>query len=603
MRINELDNVCAPEKQDRIREFCDWCCEELGIDVPHLRMAPKNDTTALGYTDMSDGSVTIVVGDRHQMDIMRTLAHELVHVRQMKSYEPDGATGSKDENEANAMAGVLMREWGQNNPDLYTEGANVSENTDESRLEKPKKQYSPQHEFEKRLKKKHGIDLDANLKFYQDMMAKFREIDSVDIKKADESFDDFGVPSDRAKERAAAVQQKNIDDMEVDTADSMSAAGFYKNYKSEGIDKSSDVYKQYLDLRKMSKQQLRNEIALVNRGDDVSGYDTKAGAIAQILRDRHGDRKVNKAMGLGEPVKQVENRSLKDFNTLSSAEYQKLKVSDKSKYTWEPNQQLYIKNQVKQIDESKTAKLMALIIALGATYGLKDEAREFARKIQQNIEDAQTAPANPGRPDPVTKGNMMPGSDRVMRPPVDEIAPAIAAVGRGVAKGVGAVAKGAGSMAKTAGTKMAIKRMQGDIADDEANETSTTSKILKGAPGAPSGRLKTIREAVDFGAIKREIEGAVRSGNPREMKRVSETIGKRIADLMDLRGTAGKEVDAEIMTALPVLKKAQMMLRNKQKMSEEKTRIDKKCWKGKKIGNPKTKVKGGVRVNNCVPKE
>jgi hypothetical protein len=32
-------------------------------------------------------------------------------------------------------------------------------------------------------------------------------------------------------------------------------------------------------------------------------------------------------------------------------------------------------------------------------------------------------------------------------------------------------------------------------------------------------------------------------------------------------------------------------------------RLDPKCWKGKKIGNPKTKVKGGVRVNNCVPIE
>ena len=34
-----------------------------------------------------------------------------------------------------------------------------------------------------------------------------------------------------------------------------------------------------------------------------------------------------------------------------------------------------------------------------------------------------------------------------------------------------------------------------------------------------------------------------------------------------------------------------------------KTRLDPKCWTGKKIGNPKTKVKGGVRVNNCVPAE
>lgn len=38
-------------------------------------------------------------------------------------------------------------------------------------------------------------------------------------------------------------------------------------------------------------------------------------------------------------------------------------------------------------------------------------------------------------------------------------------------------------------------------------------------------------------------------------------------------------------------------------VNETKTRLDPKCWKGKKIGNPKTKIKGGVRVNNCVPAE
>ena len=37
--------------------------------------------------------------------------------------------------------------------------------------------------------------------------------------------------------------------------------------------------------------------------------------------------------------------------------------------------------------------------------------------------------------------------------------------------------------------------------------------------------------------------------------------------------------------------------------NEEKVRLDPHCWDNKKIGKPKTKVKGGVRVNNCVPKE
>jgi hypothetical protein len=38
-------------------------------------------------------------------------------------------------------------------------------------------------------------------------------------------------------------------------------------------------------------------------------------------------------------------------------------------------------------------------------------------------------------------------------------------------------------------------------------------------------------------------------------------------------------------------------------VAEQKVRLDPKCWTGKKIGSPKTKLKGGMRVNNCVPVE
>jgi len=34
-----------------------------------------------------------------------------------------------------------------------------------------------------------------------------------------------------------------------------------------------------------------------------------------------------------------------------------------------------------------------------------------------------------------------------------------------------------------------------------------------------------------------------------------------------------------------------------------KQRLDPSCWKNKHIGEPATKIKGGVRVNNCVPNE
>lgn len=46
---------------------------------------------------------------------------------------------------------------------------------------------------------------------------------------------------------------------------------------------------------------------------------------------------------------------------------------------------------------------------------------------------------------------------------------------------------------------------------------------------------------------------------------------------------------------------AQMIAEGEQMISEMKQRLDPKCWKGKhKAG---TKIKGGVRVNNCVPNE
>jgi len=46
---------------------------------------------------------------------------------------------------------------------------------------------------------------------------------------------------------------------------------------------------------------------------------------------------------------------------------------------------------------------------------------------------------------------------------------------------------------------------------------------------------------------------------------------------------------------------AQMIQEGEQMIAEMKQRLDPKCWKGKhKAG---TKIKGGVRVNNCVPNE
>jgi hypothetical protein len=67
--------------------------------------------------------IDVTVKNRHIMDVCRTLAHELVHYKQDLNKElegPDpGATGSPQENEANAQAAIIMRNWGKKYPNLF----------------------------------------------------------------------------------------------------------------------------------------------------------------------------------------------------------------------------------------------------------------------------------------------------------------------------------------------------------------------------------------------------------------------------------------------------------------------------------------------------
>jgi Zn-dependent peptidase ImmA (M78 family) len=62
--------------------------------------------------------------DRAIIDVCRSIAHELVHHKQnlegrITNSESDGADGSPIENEANAVAGVIIRKWGRIHPEVY----------------------------------------------------------------------------------------------------------------------------------------------------------------------------------------------------------------------------------------------------------------------------------------------------------------------------------------------------------------------------------------------------------------------------------------------------------------------------------------------------
>jgi len=116
MKINDfaLENM--------VDDLIAVCQEDLGIgSLPDIRLVsdqPSIDDTSFG---MFDGqSICVITQNRHPMDIMRTLAHELVHWKQRCAGEElDGADGSTTENDANAIAGSIMRKFGRLHPEYF----------------------------------------------------------------------------------------------------------------------------------------------------------------------------------------------------------------------------------------------------------------------------------------------------------------------------------------------------------------------------------------------------------------------------------------------------------------------------------------------------
>lgn len=64
--------------------------------------------------------VYLSIINRHPMDILRTLAHEYVHYKQLMDHGlVKSHAGSTAENQANAKAGEIMRKYGQLHPQLF----------------------------------------------------------------------------------------------------------------------------------------------------------------------------------------------------------------------------------------------------------------------------------------------------------------------------------------------------------------------------------------------------------------------------------------------------------------------------------------------------
>ena len=118
MRLREF---AEPELPDYIREFLPHVQQELKLDqLPDIelcRRLPGDQTqSSFGMYKTDKNTIYLIAADRNPVDVLRTLAHELAHFKQDQQGLLDkdsGHTGSRAENNANAQAGIIMRNYGQ----------------------------------------------------------------------------------------------------------------------------------------------------------------------------------------------------------------------------------------------------------------------------------------------------------------------------------------------------------------------------------------------------------------------------------------------------------------------------------------------------------
>lgn len=110
--------------KDSIKNFLPIAMNILGIKkLPRisfkLKINPDGQQTSFGQYIPEKNTILVGIDGRHPVDVLRTLAHELVHYKQHRQGKLDkhsGKTGSDEENGANAIAGIIMRHYNKQHP-------------------------------------------------------------------------------------------------------------------------------------------------------------------------------------------------------------------------------------------------------------------------------------------------------------------------------------------------------------------------------------------------------------------------------------------------------------------------------------------------------
>jgi hypothetical protein len=135
MRITEFNS--KPMEDDGseriIKAFVKFAGDRLGLeDFPQIKLIrnAKQASMRRSFGGYMGDRIELNIANRHIMECLRTLAHEMVHFKQDREgvlHARSGEDGSEHENEANAKAAVIMRLWGKMNPELFQHAALIAE--------------------------------------------------------------------------------------------------------------------------------------------------------------------------------------------------------------------------------------------------------------------------------------------------------------------------------------------------------------------------------------------------------------------------------------------------------------------------------------------
>ena len=117
MKAKEFIFEDEPDLIDAIRDFLPLAIEHLKLkSLPKIiiekDVVSKHDQPTFGKYENKHEVISLDIEERHPIDVIRTLAHELVHYLQDKEgrlNHNSWKTGSADENEAHDKAGEMMR--------------------------------------------------------------------------------------------------------------------------------------------------------------------------------------------------------------------------------------------------------------------------------------------------------------------------------------------------------------------------------------------------------------------------------------------------------------------------------------------------------------